>query len=82
MIHVPYSVQFVTTLDENHPVAKRAIENLGVGDDMADMLAEMLVEFLDKHFAEVNKGWTWARVDTLDSLMKESENDLREKANA
>ena len=82
MIHVPYSVQFVTTLDENHPVAKTAIEKFGVGDELADMLAEMLVEFLDKHFAEVNNGWTWARVDTLDSLMKESENNLRETANA
>ena len=82
MIHVPYSVQFVTTLDENHPVARTAIEKLGVGDELADMLSEMLVEFLDKHFAEVNNGWTWARVDTLDSLMRESENDLRETANA
>ena len=79
MIHIPYSVQFVTTLDENHPVAKHAIDKFGVGDELADMLAEMLVEFLDKHFAEVNDGWTWARVDTLDSLV--SENNLIEMAN-
>lgn len=78
MIHVPYSVQFVTTLDENHPVAKQAIEN--AGDNLSDMLAEMLVEFLDNHFAKINKGWTWARVDTLDSLV--SENNLIETANA
>ena len=80
MIHIPYSVQFVTTLDENHPIARQAIEKYGVGDKMADMLAEMLVEFLDKYFAEMNNGWTWAKVDTLDSLV--SENNLRETANA
>lgn len=82
MIHVPYSVQFVTTLDENHPITKNVIDRIGVGDELADMLSELLVEFLDKHFAEVNQGWTWARVDTLDSLMKESENNLKETANA
>lgn len=81
MIHIPYSVQFVTTIDENHPIAKYAIEKFGVGDELADVLAEMLVELLDKHFAEMNNGWTWAKVDTLDSLVKQSENDLRETAN-
>lgn len=80
MIHIPYSVQFVTTLDESHPIARQAIEKYGVGDKMADMLAEMLVEFLDKYFAEMNNGWTWAKVDTLDSLV--SENNLIETANA
>lgn len=69
MIYVPYSIPFVTEMDENHPVAREMIER--AGEALPDVLAEMLTEFLDDTLAKMNEGWTFARAVTLQSIASE-----------
>jgi hypothetical protein len=50
MVTIPHSVNFVTELDESHPITQRLLSVDNPSKFLADMLAEMLVSegFIDK----------------------------------
>jgi hypothetical protein len=50
MVTIPHSVNFVTELDESHPITQRLLSIDNPSKFLADMLAEMLVSegFIDK----------------------------------
>jgi hypothetical protein len=50
MVTIPHSVNFVTELDESHPITQRLLSIDNPSKFLADMLAEMLVAegFIDK----------------------------------
>jgi uncharacterized protein YbcC (UPF0753/DUF2309 family) len=78
MIYVPYSVEFVSEMDENHPVIQEML--VRAGQNLPNVLAEMLEELLsDDVFPKINNGSTFARILTLPQALSESLIDDTEK---
>ena len=62
MVKVNHSLNFVTELDENHPVALRLLslpEQMQV-EMLESMLKEMLVPFIQPEIDRINEGGTYA----------------------
>lgn len=79
---IPYSVEFVSIINENHPAGKNILEVLSlVGDNVENVLADIITPILNKYLEEMNEGWTHAKAMTLDGYLKESEKELRETSN-
>jgi hypothetical protein len=82
MIYVPYSVEFVSEMDENNPVVQQML--VRAGENLPNVLSDILEELLSKEILpEVNNGSTFARVLTLaqvlsDNLISDTEKILRE----
>ena len=79
---IPYTVDFVSIINENHPKGNSILEALSlVGDNLESVLADIITPSLNKYLEEMNEGWTHAKTMTLDGYMKETENNLREVSN-
>jgi hypothetical protein len=64
MVTIPHSVNFVTELDESHPIVQRLLNNVeNPSKFLADMLAELLISegFLDK----LNEGNSYATLKVV-----------------
>lgn len=85
MIYIPYTIQMVTELDEDHPTSQRI---LGFGENAPTILADVFESLLaEKVLPELNEGNSYARVLTLESaiaedLISSTENYLREVTEA
>jgi hypothetical protein len=58
MITIPHSVNFVTELDESHPITQRLLAVDNPSKFLADMLAELLVS--EGFISKLNENNTYA----------------------
>jgi hypothetical protein len=82
MIYVPYSVEFVSEMDENNPIVQQML--VVAGENLPNVLSDILEELLSQQILpEINDNSTYARVLTLaqvlsDNLIDDTEKVLRE----
>ena len=70
MIYVPYSVQFVSEMDESHPLVQEMLDR--AGENLPNVLASMLEEILSEEvFPKINDSSSFARVLTMESIASE-----------
>ena len=63
MVTIPHSVNFVTELDENHPITQRLLSIDNPSKFLADMLAEMLVA--EGFISKLNENNSYATIKVV-----------------
>jgi hypothetical protein len=63
MVTIPHSVNFVTELDESHPITQRLLSIDNPSKFLGDMLAEMLVS--EGFIAKLNENNSYATLKVV-----------------